>query len=653
MKVEKIMMINAYPHQLACPNIKIVSLKSVRMHQRTYGFILFLFLSISPNALRAQLGFCTGNSGDPIFTEDFGAGTTDGPALAPGTTFYNFTTGTPFDGSYTVSSTSNYFNWLSIQDRTPGDTNGKMFIVNASFTAGEFYQREVGGLCENTSYEFSSWLVNLQSPMECEGNSIPINVRFQIWDETDTILLAQGDTGNILARADADWEQYALVFKTEPGQTSVILKMRNNSNGGCGNDLAIDDILFKSCGDMVSVTDTEDETEQTVCADQGAVTTTLTANPDFSIYTTHAYQWQQSTDEENWVDILGEVNATLTTPPVAQTTYFRAKIAEDVLNVANDLCNVVSDVFAIQVLPVPNAPLSMGDLTICQGDTGTLSTTVEAGYVVRWYDAPVAGNLLLENSTTLATDTPGTYYAEANVMEIACASPTRTPVTLTVTQPPQVTDEDLLFCENTTQTLSAGLDNLSYQWSTGQTTRDITIDQAGTYQVQVTDANGCTAIKTIVLEELAQPEIARILSDGSSIVVHTANRGDFEYSLNGTTYQNSSVFETVEGGRYRIYVRNTANCDAVVQEFYHLVIPKFFTPNGDAVNDIFQPDGLEIFNTIRFSIFDRYGALLKTSSEQTPFWNGTFQGRDMPATDYWYHITADTLQFKGHFSLKR
>ena len=263
-----------------------------------------LLLCFSTIQLKAQLGFCEGNSGDPIFMENFGTGTSDGPALPAGTTTYTFTTGAPDDGSYTISSTTDYFDWINVQDHTPGDTNGKSFIVNASFTAGEFYQRQVAGLCENTSYEFSSWLINLQSQGACEGNAIPINVRFQIWDETDTNLLAQGDTGNISVNTNAGWEQYALVFKTEPGQTSVILKMRNNSNGGCGNDLAIDDIVFKSCGDNVTVSTTADETGLIVCEDQVPVSRTLTATPDFYIFNTHAYQWQQSNDEQNWTDIL-------------------------------------------------------------------------------------------------------------------------------------------------------------------------------------------------------------------------------------------------------------------------------------------------------------------------------------------------------------
>ena len=43
--------------------------------------ILIAWCSIAN--LQAQLGFCGGNSGDPIFTEDFGSGTIDGPALRP------------------------------------------------------------------------------------------------------------------------------------------------------------------------------------------------------------------------------------------------------------------------------------------------------------------------------------------------------------------------------------------------------------------------------------------------------------------------------------------------------------------------------------------------------------------------------------------
>ncbi|WP_405384497.1 T9SS type B sorting domain-containing protein [Maribacter sp. LLG6340-A2] len=615
--------------------------------------LTLLFTCSSVAILQAQLGFCGGSSGDPIFTEDFGSGTTDGPELPPGTTSYNFTTGTPNDGDYTISSTTNYFDWISIQDHTPGDTNGKSFIVNASFTAGEFYQREVAGLCENTTYEFSSWLINLQSIGSCEGNSIPVNVRFQIWDETDTNLLAQGDTGSIAANANQEWQQYALVFTTEPGQTSVILKMRNNSNGGCGNDLAIDDIVFKSCGDQVTVSTNDAEESLVICEDEGSVSSTIIATPDNSIFSSHAYQWQQSSDQQVWTDIANETSNTLSTPPITETTYYRVKIAEDPINVNNDLCNIVSNVFDVVVLPIPNAPISSGDITICEGETGILTANTNAEYTINWYDAPTGGNLLLANSTNFETATAGTYYAEAVSTTISCSSTSRTAVTLNINQAPVIQDEEVIFCEGTTATLTANIDNATYEWNTGASTRDITIASPGTYTVLIKDANGCSATKTITVNQVDLPIIEAIKSNGRSIEISIENNGDYEFSLDGNTYQDNSVFETVEGGNYTIYVQDTSNCGVVTQNFDHLVIPKFFTPNGDTVNDIFELEGTNAFPNLQISIFDRYGKLLLNSNASAPIWDGSFQGQQMPEDDYWYKIITDSMEIKGHFSLKR
>ena len=604
--------------------------------------------------MHAQLGFCGGNSGEPIFTEDFGSGTTDGPELPAGTTSYQFTTGTPNDGDYTISSTTSYFDWLSIQDHTSGDSNGKLFIVNASFTAGEFYQRQVTGLCENTTYEFSSWLINLQPAGSCEGNSIPVNVRFQIWDETDSNLLAQGDTGSIPGTGTLEWEQYALVFKTEPGQTSVILKMRNNSNGGCGNDVAIDDILFRSCGDNVTIATAADEASLVVCEDQGSVSRTLTATPDSSVFSSHAYQWQQSTDQQTWTDIPGENSATLNTSAVTTTTYFRTKIAEDIVNVNNDLCNVVSDVFDITVLPIPAAPTSNGDVTICERELGTLSVNTQNSYSINWYDAATGGNLILSDDRNLEIGTAGTYYAEANSTEIECASTTRTAVTLTVNPLPVVPDDSSTFlCEDSSTSLDAEIENVTYQWSTGATTQQIDVAEPGEYDVIITNTNGCSATRNFTVNQIDLPRIDKIVSDGPTIVVSTANGGNFEYSLDGRSFQPSPFFDAVAGGFYTIYVQDNTNCGVVTEDFYHLVIPKFFTPNGDTFNDIFAPDGLEVFNSVTISIFDRYGKLLKFGNTNSTSWDGTFQGERLPEDDYWYLITADSIQLKGNFSLKR
>src|SRR5680860_1815830 len=162
---------------------------------------------------------------------------------------------------------------------------------------------------------------------------IPINVRFQIWDETDTVLLKEGNTGDISSTNSPVYKQYALTFQTEPGQKSVILKMFNNGEGGCGNDLAIDDIIFRSCGDLTKITSQgNDDPGIVVCEPDAPLSLTLTAIPDFSVYTQHAFQWQESSDNVDWQDIPGETNSDFTSPPLNSSRYYRVKVAEAAVN---------------------------------------------------------------------------------------------------------------------------------------------------------------------------------------------------------------------------------------------------------------------------------------------------------------------------------
>ena len=603
--------------------------------------------------VKAQLGFCNGNSGEPIFTETFGSGTDRGPALPTSTTSYSYVTGTPSDGSYTISNFTGYYNWHNTTDHTPNDTNGKSFIVNASFTADEFYQKTVTGLCENTSYEFTSWMINLLPASGCSNNGIPINVKFQIWDDTNTNLLAAGDTGNINGTSSPIWKQYGLVFKTLPNQTSVILKMINNGDGGCGNDLAIDDIVFKSCGDFISITDNQNQTFLTSCKSEGAVATTLLAKPDFSIFTTHTYQWQESLNATDWNDITGANSDSYSVSMLTTSTYYRVIIAEDAINLTNPFCTVLSEVYDITIVPIPNPPISNGTVVRCANESTPLTVSTSNALEVNWFDSPTGGMLLQTDSSTFSPTAAGIYYAEATSRLVDCPSTTRTPVLLVVNELPVVNNENLSLCEGQKIRLSTGIDLMTYAWSTGETSKEIETGIAGTYTVSVTNNNGCTAVKTIELKQLDTPIIEKITSNYIDIIITTSNEGEFEYALNNGNYQDSPIFENVEGGLYTIKSRHKNNCTVVNTDFIHLVIPKFFTPNGDQRNDIFNPQGIELFDSYEISIFDRFGNLIKNSTNNQIQWDGTFKSFKLPATDYWYKIIINGVQHKGHFALKR
>ncbi|UOY05767.1 BspA family leucine-rich repeat surface protein [Muricauda sp. SCSIO 64092] len=81
--------------------------------------------------------------------------------------------------------------------------------------------------------------------------------------------------------------------------------------------------------------------------------------------------------------------------------------------------------------------------------------------------------------------------------------------------------------------------------------------------------------------------------------------------------------------------------------------PRFFTPNNDNINDYWivpNPSN----QVLRVFIFDRYENLLKEIRDISAGWDGTFNGRPMPATDYWYSVIyRDGKILRGHFSLIR
>ncbi|WP_037322468.1 T9SS type B sorting domain-containing protein [Salegentibacter sp. Hel_I_6] len=613
--------------------------------------LLFCFLIFCTSGY-AQLGFCEGSKGDPIFQEDF-EGITQ---LSAGTTNYTYVDRDPEDGQYTVSNQIGNFitSWhSSLPPNTVSNRNA--LIVNASFTSGRFYQTEITGLCENTTYEFSAFLMNIydRSSNVCENGGIPINVRFEIWDENDANLLKEGNTGDITSTNSPQWEQYALTFQTEVGQEAIILKMFNNGEGGCGNDLAIDDIIFRSCGDLTTITSENANNRLDFCAEEAPVSLSLEATPDFSVYDTHAYQWQESNDNETWNDISGENDEVYNTPPLNNSRFYRVKVAEDPVNLNDNLCSSVSEIFTVNILETPSPPESAGNISICSDDEiPELNVDVEDNETANWYDDN--NNLIAENMVSYLPEVPGIYYVEAVNQGFDCEASERIAIELIINESLQVEDEVLQICEGESLILDSGLSVLSYEWSTGETTREIEIIEPGTFSVILTTSEGCSSTKNFEINQVDIAEIEQINSDLEDIIVTPANDGDFEYSLDGGNYQMSNRFTSVPSGIYIVYMRDISSCNTVSQEFPHIVIPRFITPNADGYNDNFSINGLEYFPSSEIRIFDRYGKLLKAGPGETFTWNGNLNGRALPSNDYWYHIYIEGfITIKGSFSLKR
>ncbi|NNK17774.1 MAG: T9SS type B sorting domain-containing protein [Maribacter sp.] len=187
-----------------------------------------------------------------------------------------------------------------------------------------------------------------------------------------------------------------------------------------------------------------------------------------------------------------------------------------------------------------------------------------------------------------------------------------------------------------------------------------TITQSGNSIECPTSKNFRVEISEVAI--INSVDISQNLGD-LSVVINVQGIGDYEFAVNNSDgpYQESNVFNAVPAGLVTVFVRDKNGCGitekTVEQDLTVEGFPKFFTPNGDGVNDFWQfipPLNTTNTNLNTIFIFDRYGSLLAQIDPSSLGWNGDFNGRPVPASDYWFRaITKDSKELKGHFALKR
>lgn len=314
-------------------------------------------------------------------------------------------------------------------------------------------------------------------------------------------------------------------------------------------------------------------------------------------------------------------------------------------------------------------------------DTSTFLSTIigaQTGVNVYYYDED---NVLIPSPTP--NQLPNPFRTATQNVKVIVENPVNPTCTAEITIPfivhptPKIDQEEtVIICLPDTQaSIDAGIldgtptTNYSYQWFfnnaiiSGETNYTLTVNTPGIYSVIVTNTFSCSKTRTITV---VGSEIATIqgidvvdLADINSILVNITGSGLYEFALDDVNgpYQESNFFPNVPIGFHEIYVRDRNGCGSLGPILVAVLgIPKYFTPNADGYNDTWNVKGVnELFNLrSTIYIFDRYGKLLKQLGTTGTGWDGTYNGQQMPADDYWYSIQfEDGRSAKGHFTLKR
>ena len=335
-----------------------------------------------------------------------------------------------------------------------------------------------------------------------------------------------------------------------------------------------------------------------------------------------------------------------TTPILSSTNNYYAQVSG---------CTSTRTVIAATINTTPTISTTKPIVLICGTGNLILEATPSIGNVNWFYEAN--GGTSISSGTTFTTPSLSTntfFYAEAN--NNGCVSPSRIAISTIINPVPGVTDENLILCQNSNLTLDATISGMTYLWSTSETTKTINISSPGNYEVAITNSFSCTSTKKIIVIEHKIPEIMSVKVEETNVeIIPKYQQSYFEYSIDGINFQISPLFLNAPGGLQTASIREVNNCGIDTKEFVILLAPPFFTPNNDSYNDFWIVKGMSFYPNAELRIFDRYGKLLKELRPTSLGWDGTFNGHQLPASDYWYVFKSDSNspEKRGHFTLKR
>jgi hypothetical protein len=355
-----------------------------------------------------------------LYSQDFGSG-------AGSTTTIPTNTSTQYTGSTTspianerymitnnpANGNSQY--WNSMPDHT-GNSNGRMLVVNADVQQNVIFSTTVNNLCSNLKYSLNVWVANISNNSQrnfcaAVGGFKSPRLLFRARDAATGLVLTYLNTPEITGSA---WERHGIRFVLPNGYSSIILEVINQGEGGCGNDLAIDDIEFGLC-DAEPVVNT---TAVSAGCTGGEATFSATLSDPTIIDGTVQYQWQASSDSITWTNISGATNSTYTIASMnaSHQRFYRVLVASGG-NINNAQCRYASPGFYLPLkTPSTVAPagIRVNRTQVCPGSPLQLtayggSFGTNARYV--WYTSSCGTGVPIGTGPTITvTPTVNTRY---------------------------------------------------------------------------------------------------------------------------------------------------------------------------------------------------------------------------------------------------
>ena len=224
--------------------------------------------------------------------------------------------------------------------------------------------------------------------------------------------------------------------------------------------------------------------------------------------------------------------------------------------------------------PAPIAIGGFASAVSCNGgNDGSVNITPSGGagsYTYVWTSNPAGFSATTEDITGLS---PGYYIVTVKDFNNCTKSSPFTvgqPDVLTASAVPSQISCFGVNDGSINLTVGGGTTPYSFAWSNGDGVEDPTGLAPGTYTVTVTDALGCTIIKSATIDPITELTLSGTVKDncagqsnGQISLVASGGTAPYTYNLNGGAYQSGNVFNALATGTYSMSVKDAHNCITV------------------------------------------------------------------------------------------
>jgi gliding motility-associated-like protein len=365
----------------------------------------------------------------------------------------------------------------------------------------------------------------------------------------------------------------------------------------------------------------------------------------------------------SWSPVVNITNATTATPtvsPPVTTTYYADLDDSGCKNRDSVKVNVVNFVTLT----------AMNDTIICQGDTIQLRIQSD-GLRYSWTPAAQLINSFIKNPlaiTSMLTD----YQVTAT---IGGCNATETIRVTPIPYPAANAGEDRSICYNTSVQLSASTDGSSWIWTPANRLNNASLLNPTAFPPRTTDfiftafdTKGCPKPGRDTVTITVLPKMNVSAGRDTAVIVNqplqlTATGGtNYVWSpatnLSSTTIANPiAVFTNPsEGIRYKVIAYTDEGCSdsafitiKVFKTKPSVFVPTGFTPNNDGLNDMLRPIAVGIKTIEYFSIYNRWGQLLFTTTINGQGWDGKINGQLQNTGSFVWMVKAIDYTNKPYF----